>query len=227
MRKIHLHGSIGKYGPVLELDVSTASEAMAALFANFPNMQDDIRQGSWIVVRGDPQTGICLDEEAFAGLHLGDKDVHIMPEVMGAKKGGVLKAILGVTLIVLSGGSAAFLANPIAGGLLGATTWGNALGQLGLVMALGGVSQMLSPETDDGDEDTQSYTLSGPTSSNGQGSPVQVAYGGPIVVGGMMISGGVDAEQMTTAEEITPEDDIEEVEVGTPSAPRVSGDGGN
>lgn len=208
MRKIHLYGSIESYGPVLELDVSTASEAMAALFANFPDMQEKIREGSWIITRGDPETGICLDEEAFAGLNLGDKDLHIMPEVMGNKKGGILKALLGVTLVVLSGGSAAFLANPIAGGLFGATTWGNAIGQLGLVMALGGVSQMLSPETDESSDDTESYTLSGPQSSIGQGQAVQIVYGGPIITGGMMVSGGVDAEQMGIAEEITPEVDI-------------------
>lgn len=221
MRKVHLYGSIEKYGKMYELDVSTASEAMAALFANFPEMRSEIREGSWIIMRGDPETGICLDEEAFAGLALGDKDIHIMPEIMGNKKGGALKMILGATLIVLSGGSAAFLANPIAGGLLGATTWGNAIGQMGLVMALTGVSQVLTPETNDGSDDGESYTLSGPRSSNGQGSPVQIIYGGPLIVGGMMISGGVNAEGLTSVEEITPVDDAETIAYGAPESPNV------
>lgn len=211
MRKVHLYGSLTKYGEAFELDVMTAGEAIAALIANFPEIVTDIREGSWVVLRGDPETGICLDEEMIAGMRLGDADLHIMPEVVGAKNGnGVLKAIIGAALLVATAGSAApFLATQISGTLFGAATWGNAIGQIGLAMALGGVSSMLAPETEtQAGDDEKSYTLTGPTSGYGQGQAVQIVYGGPIITGGMLISGGIDANGLQSITEepvVTPD----------------------
>lgn len=208
MRKIHLHGSLVKHGEIFELDVLTAGEAVAALCANFPAIVDDIRVGSWVVMRGDPKTGMCLEEEAITGMRLGDADLHIMPEILGAKSGsGVIKVILGVTLIALSMGSASFLANPIMAGAASGASWGNAINQLGLVMALSGVSQMLAPETDSESKDDKSFTFTGPVSQQGQGHAVQIVYG-EVITGGMMISGGVDADGLEMAIEapvITPD----------------------
>jgi predicted phage tail protein len=203
MRKIHLHGALAKHGEVLELDVQTAGEAVVAIAANFPDFLEDLRVGSWVVMRGDPDTGICLDEEMIPHLRLGEADLHIMPEVMGAKRGGILKAVLGVALIAVSFGSAAFLAAPISTTLLGATTWGNAIGQLGLAMTLAGVATMLAPETEStGEEDSnKSYTLSGPQSTMGQGHGIQIVYGGPVITGGMMISGGMDANGLKSVKQ--------------------------
>lgn len=199
MRKVHLHGSLTKYGTVIELDVMTASEAIAALRANFPGFLGDLASGSWVILRGDPESGMVLDEDAVKEMRLGNADLHIMPEVIGAKNGnGVLKAILGVTLIAISGGSAAFLANPIIAGA--GATWGNAIGQMGLAMALSGVSSMLAPESASADEE-KSYTFSGPTSSYGEGQAVQIVYGGPIITGGMLISAGIDADGLSSVTE--------------------------
>lgn len=214
MTKVYLHGSIKKYGDVFDFNIGTASEAVAALVVNFPQIEKEIRGESWVIIRGDQDEGFHLDEDAFVGLKIGDADIHIMPEIMGSKKNGFVKAILGVSLIALSFGSAAFLASPISSGLLGATTWGNAIGQIGLVMTLGGVSQMLAGETDDGNDDNQSYTLSGATSGSGQGAPVQIIYGGPVMAGGMMISGGVDINGSYTLEEITPDTNLSEFTFG-------------
>lgn len=192
MRKIHLYGSLEKYGKTHELDVQTAGEAITALRANYPEIVEDLRQGSWLVYRGDIETGLVLDEEAVVGMKLGDADLHILPEIAGSKNGnGAVKAILGVVLIAVSFGSAAFLASPISSTLFGATTWGNAIGQLGLTMALIGVSSMLAPETQSSSEDDRSFTFTGPTSRTGQGHAVQIIYG-EVIAGGMMVSGGVD-----------------------------------
>ncbi|MDE4297080.1 hypothetical protein PXK56_17985 [Phaeobacter gallaeciensis] len=196
MRKIHLHGALAKHGKVFELEVLTAGEAVVALCSNLPGIMADLRGGSWVVLRGDPETGLCLDEEMVAGMRLGDADLHIMPEVAGAKNGnGLLKTIIGVTLIAASFGSAAFLAAPISSTLLGATTWGNAIGQLGLAMTLSGVSTMLAPEqeTAASADNDKSFTLTGPVSAYGQGHAIQIVYG-EVITGGMLISGGVDAD---------------------------------
>lgn len=202
LRKVHLHGSLAKHGDVFELDVLTAAEALAALAANIPAFMDDLREGSWVVLRGDPDTGLALDEDAVASMRLGNADLHIMPEVQGAKNGnGALKAILGVALIAITAGSALpFLANPIIAGA--GTTWGNAIGQMGLAMALTGVSSMLAPETESAD-DEKSFTLTGPVSSYGQGGAVPIVYG-EVITGGTLISGGIDADGLETITDAAP-----------------------
>ncbi|NDW43653.1 tail assembly protein [Ruegeria sp. PrR005] len=214
MRKVHLHGSLTKYGKVIELNVLTASEAIAALNANFPGFLGDLASGSWVILRGDPESGMVLDEDAVASMRLGNADLHIMPEVLGAKNGnGTIKAILGVALIAITaGGAAPFLANPIIAGATSGATWGNAIGQMGLAMALTGVSSMLAPESASA-EDEKSYPLTGPVSSYGEGHAVQIIYGGPIITGGMLISGGIDAnglESVTPAPVETPDADAVE-----------------
>lgn len=191
LRKVHLHGSLAKHGDVFELDVLTAAEALAALAANIPAFMGDLREGSWVILRGDPDTGLVLDEDAVASMRLGNADLHIMPEVLGAKNGnGALKAILGVALIAITAGNALpFLANPIIAGA--GATWGNAIGQMGLAMALTGVSSMLAPETESA-RDEKSFTMTGPVSSYGQGGAVPIVYG-EVITGGTLISGGIDA----------------------------------
>lgn len=201
MRKIHLHGALAKHGDCFDFEVETASEALAALAANFPDFMSDLREGSWVVLRGDPKTGMCLDEEMITGMRLGDADLHFMPEIAGAKNGnGVLKAVLGVALIAITaGGAAPFLANPIMAGAT--TTWGNALGQMGVAMALTGVSSMLAPEMESS-TDEKSYTMTGPVSGYGQGNAIPIVYGGPLITGGVLISGGIDADGLESTTEV-------------------------
>lgn len=199
LRKVHLHGCLAKHGDVFELDVLTAAEALNALAANFPTFMADLRAGSWIVMRGDPETGLCLDEEMIAGMRLGKADLHILPEVMGAKRGGAFKVILGAVLIAATaGGAAPFLANPIMAGA--GATWGNAIGQMGLAMTLTGVSMMLAPETETSSDEEKSFTMTGPVSAQGQGHAIQIVYG-EVITGGMMISGGIDADGLESVTE--------------------------
>ncbi|WP_127111714.1 tail assembly protein [Shimia sediminis] len=199
MRKVYLHGALTQHGECHSFDVLTAGDAIAALVANFPPIMEDLRKGSWVILRGDPETGIALDEDAVAGMQLGDADLHIMPEIVGAKNGnGALKAILGVALIAITaGGAAPFLANPIMAGA--GATWSNAVGQMGVAMALTGVSQMLAPEHESADEE-KSYTFTGPVSSHGQGQPIPVVYG-EVITGGVLVSGGIDADGLESVTE--------------------------
>lgn len=210
MRKVHLHGTLEKHGAVWELEVLTAAEAIAALRANKPDILEDLQHGSWIVLRGDPETGIALDEEAVCAMQLGNADLHIMPHIEGAKNNsGTIKAVLGVALIVASGGSAAFLGNPIMAA--GSLTWGNAMTQMGLAMTLTGVSSMLTPETESADEE-KSHNLSGPVSRYGQGQAIPIVYG-ELITGGTLISGGIDADGLESVTEIpTPVNNPDAVE---------------
>lgn len=199
MRNVYLHGSLGKkYGRKFELNVDTAGEAVRALCMNFPEMTADLKSGSWRVVRGKtPSTGFALNEEGIASLRLGRADLHIQPVMAGAKNNGALKAIIGVALIAVSFGSAAFLSNAIAPKLLGATTWGNAFGQVGLALAVSGVSQLLTSQNDnDANKNEGSFIMSGPEASAQQGAAIPLVYG-EVITETILISGGMDAKLIT------------------------------
>lgn len=200
MRKIHLHGALGKkYGRAFELDVRTAAEAIRALSANFPKFMKDLRDGSWHVVRGKKvDKGLDLGKDDIATFNLGSGDLHIVPVVAGSKRAGLLKIVLGVVLIgaafVLTGGA---LAAPImsGGGLLGGIT-GTQLALFGAAMALAGVSALLTPEEKKKeDSDDSSFTMTGPGNTTDQGVPVPLVYG-EVITGGVLISGGYDVERI-------------------------------
>lgn len=198
MRDIYLHGALGaRYGRHHRLSVETAGEAVRALCANFPAILKDLHEGTWRVVRGEtPRKGMDLDEEQIASFRLGSAPLHVLPVAAGGKRNGAIKAIIGVALVAVSFGSAAFLAQPIAAGVMGATTWGNALGTIGLSMALSGVSMLLTPQSDSGaNKNDDSFLMSGPVGGTRQGTPVPVVYG-EIIVPGVMISGGLDIEML-------------------------------
>ncbi|PZP79064.1 MAG: hypothetical protein DI592_14430, partial [Stenotrophomonas maltophilia] len=72
-----------------------------------------------------------------------------------------------------------------------------------VVMAAGGIVQMLSPQptglgAKDSPENTPNYSMNGAVNTQAQGNPVPVAYGGHdtkgMFVGSAVISGGIYAE---------------------------------
>jgi predicted phage tail protein len=196
MRKIILHGSLGKkFGREFELEVETAAEAVRALSVNFPEFAGAIRSGDWHVVRGETlKSGMDLDLELCSTYRLGRAPLHIVPVIAGSKRSGLMKVVIGVALIgaafLVPGGLAA--AVPFTGGMVKA----GSLAMMGLAMAASGVSQMLSPEakTDDS-ANNESYIFGGPGNSYAQGSPIPIVYG-EVITGGVLISGGVDIEQL-------------------------------
>lgn len=203
MRNVYLHGSLGeRFGRVFELDVQTAGEAIRALSANFSDFMSVIRDGAWHVVRGKTvNTGFDLDEQGVSELNLGKGDLHIVPYIAGSKRGGVLKIILGAVLIgaafFLTAGSGLGAAIGASGGLLGGIT-GTQVALFGAVMAVAGVSQLLTPEESSSDSNENSFTMSGPGNTYEQGAPVPLVYG-HVITGGILVSGGIDIERVAVS----------------------------
>jgi len=203
MRKIHLYGRLRKeFGPVFELDVLTAGEAIRALNANFPGrFRQAMENGCWSVLHGQRKGGLPLEVEDINTFGLGRGDIHIVPVAAGSKRGGVLKAILGVVLIgaaiFLSGGT---LAAPLAGmggaipGLMG-LTYGN-VALIGLGLALAGASQLLtkSEKSQDETKKDESFTFSGPGNGTEQGNAVPLIYG-RVLTGSLLVSASMDSER--------------------------------
>ncbi len=197
MRKIYLHGELGeRFVKEIELDVQTAAEAVRALCVNFEGFEAAMRHGQFHLVRGeDIDKGRDLDLELCQTFKLGKASLHIAPVIAGSKRSGILKIVLGVALIgaafLFSGGA---LAAPIAGGAFGSSfTYGN-MALLGVALAVGGVSQMLSPQTKD-DKKDQSYLFSGPGNTSQQGGCLPLVYG-EVITGGVLASVGIDIEQL-------------------------------
>lgn len=190
MRTIHLHGSLGQaFGTSFRLDVADIAEALQALQANFANFFSFLKNGHYRVVVGKTErNGLELDEAMLPGFKLGKQDLHIVPVIAGAKRGGIGKIIAGIALVGLAavtGGTALMSAT-----LWGTTTMAGIVGNIGMGMVLTGVASLIAPQQD-GDEDKQSYTMSGPQVTTREGGIVPIAYG-EVITGATMISGALN-----------------------------------
>lgn len=201
MRNVYLYGHLRKaFGHHFRFAASTPGEAIRLLNVNFPGFERALRKGYYRLVIGDRHRGDRwgLDE---VEMNLGRADFHLVPVAAGARgKGGVLKTILGVALvgaaIFFSGGT---LAAPLSGlmGASGSLTFAGNIAGFGLITALAGVSQMISPQqkSDTGTKKEDSYALSGPMNNPEQGYPVPVCIG-QAIFGGIPISAGYDVEDI-------------------------------
>lgn len=217
MRTIHLYGPLAEaFGPQYRLDVATPAEAVRALSVVLGRRFVDIlRVGEWHVVAGaDMERGEDMGSPELLAFGLGARDLHLCPAIVGSK--GFFQAVLGMAILAAAIYFAPPLVTgtgPIAGSMggLGATafsaagmtfTYGN-LAMSGLVMALGGLSQMLSstPQQVSGysnreaAEDRPSFLFNGARNSIEQGNPVAVVYG-RCRIGGTIVSAGIEVEQI-------------------------------
>ncbi len=203
---IILYGRMGRlFGRTWKLDVNTPAEALRAVEANRPGLISYLGTAEENGVRfkvsvGDEQ---ITDPEMVKFAARG-KTIRIAPIVQGGKS-KVLGLIIGVVLVVAAWGSgmgyfgnAAFnLSQASVLGIKG-LTWGGLIGGIGISMAIGGISQMLT-KTPKVEKGTKSYNFNGPANVSGQGGPVPLCYGGPIVVGSVRISASIVSEDRAGA----------------------------
>jgi predicted phage tail protein len=186
---IRIYGRLAKFlkRRVFKADVSSAAEAVRFLLANFPHLEPELSQGHYRVSVG----AFDLSEDEL-GHPTGQQEIKIVPVVVGA--GAVGRIIAGVALIALS-----FAVGAGAFGLALAKNLGAiavAKG-IGISLALGGVSQLLSPvptvpQGPNTEQDPRkSYSFSGVQNTSRQGVPVPVVYG-ETLVGSIVISAGID-----------------------------------
>ena len=204
MHKIHLYGHLQEeFGPTFDFDVATAGEAFRALNCAFPKrFIAELKKGSYRVVRGDVEVGMDIDLNYINAFKLGNAELHVIPVASGSKGSsatGTLKLIGGTALIgaaiFFSGGT---LLAPL--GEMGATafsvggfgvTYGN-IAMIGLAAALLGASTMLSKAQINNDN-TSSFTFSGPINVNNQGAAVPLIFG-EVICGSQAASAGFDIE---------------------------------
>lgn len=185
MARIVLHGiAEERHGGPYSMDVGSVTEAVRALSFQVPGFQDTLKEGDWVVKRGD----VALDHEGLEIAVGSDSKIHVMPAIAGAGNGSG-KVIAGAALIALAWW------NPMA--------WGAAAMSLGAVgggLAMAGAAMMVTPtpETEpyeESEENTQSFHFNGPVNVNKQGVPVPLVYGRTFT-GSVVVSAGVKAEDI-------------------------------
>ena len=189
----------------LELDVATPAEAVKALCANFSGLQkwiiDSEKDGvAYKVKVGKEQIG----EDNLETLHYpwSEREVFsITPVLMGAGKGGWSKVLVGGLLIgaaILVPGAAPALAGTMfTAGSAGASALVVGIANIGMSIALMGISELLSPTPDvpEEAETLENYAFSGVANVSRVGTPVPIAYG-RLFVGSSVISSGLDVDQV-------------------------------
>ncbi|WP_186042166.1 tail assembly protein [Burkholderia gladioli] len=191
LRTIRLYGVLGaRFGRVHRLAVGSALEATRALCVVLPGFKSFLarsrEQGLTfaVFVGRDNLARDDLDSPVSG------EEIRIAPVIAGAKRGGLFQTILGAALIAASffipGGGAFGISALSSGAVFG----------MGAALALGGVMQMISPQTgglastvDNG----TSYYFNGPVNSAAQGEPVPIVYG-RMIVGSKRISSGIFAQ---------------------------------
>ena len=186
-----------------ELDVATPAQAIKALCVNFPGLDkwlvDSEQDGVGYRVRVGKQQA-TPDDVSVLSLPWSEREVFsITPVVAGAGGGGFGQFLLGAALIGVA------LINPFGAAAIG--TFGgtpilvnSAVGLIGATLALSGISQIISPMPEAGDdsEKLRNFTFSGIVNTDQQGLPVPIAYG-RVVVGSAVISSGLDVDHSSNA----------------------------
>jgi len=217
MKVIKVYGALRKFlgGRCrFEFEVDTPAQALKALCVNFPGLD------KWLMDRETEGTGFRvtvgrdkITTEAPEGLALpwSEREAFsITPVICGAGEGAG-QIFAGIGLIALSfllpgaglfGATSLFGATAATAGTAGVlTTIGTAISGIGASLVLGGVAQMISPQTSMGGLTSgreaarlESFTFSGIVNTSKQGLPVPVAYG-RVFVGSAVISSGLDVNQ--------------------------------
>lgn len=212
LREIRVYGELAMFMGVRSFmaEARDAAEAMRYLLVNFAGLESHMAQHDYRVMVGSYNIG---EEELTHPI--GKNIIRIIPVVAGAitwkqfTGGGIGKIVAGVLLI-----GAAFLTGGAAIGLLGLAApiaVSTVLGGLGLSLALGGVSQLLTPvpriappsfgtgaaasyapsTMRESELDPQkSYSFTGIQNTSTQGTPVPIVYG-ETIVGSVVISASV------------------------------------
>ena len=174
-----------------EFVADTPAQAMRALLANFPELQQ------WLI--DSEKNGVAyrvtvgrqkIHNDDIAGLFSpwSEQEVFSIAPVLIGAGGSTTQILIGVALVA---------ATLIPGGLPIAGTLATKIGLAGGALILGGIEQLISPVPKPPKEATllESNSFSGIQQTVRQGVPVPIAYG-RVFVGSAVISAGLDVDQV-------------------------------
>ena len=203
LRKVKLYGALGeRFGKEWNLDINSVREATKAIAANNPEFRKEFissheRGIGYHVMVGDEY----MTDEEHSSYPTGNKEIKIIPVVIGAKKKGLAMILIGALIIgaaFMTGGLSmtSTLAGSVAEiGSLSMTQSGMMALKFGASLIMSGIGAMLAPTPKpiEQKDEPKNYAFNGPVNTVSQGVAVPVCYG-KLVVGGAVISSGIQAE---------------------------------
>ena len=203
LRKVKLYGELAKFvgHKEFEVQVDTVGKAVSFLIHNFPGIESYMSPKYYQVKVGNYD----IDKNEI-DYPIGREDIHFIPMISGAGR-GFGKLLLGAVLIGFA------IANPAVGFGLGPGGLGGGfatasgafsitatLGNLGLGLALMGVSEMLiplpEPQKFSSEEDPKvSFSFSGIQNTSRAGTSIPIIYG-EMMCGSVVISVAVDTHEV-------------------------------
>jgi len=189
MRTIRLYGILGStFGREFKLSVASPKEAVRALCVILPGFERFLNTSKQRGLTYAVFSGKRNLNDDDLSMDQSTADIRIAPVILGSKRGGVFQTILGMALVAVGA-----VASYFGGGAVGVP-----LMQFGAAMTLGGVVQMLSPQTTglaskQSADNKASYAFGGVTNTTAQGNPVPLLYGRRRI-GGAIISAGIYVE---------------------------------
>lgn len=192
LRTIRLYGKLGaKFGRVFRMAVNSPAEAVRALCIQLPGFEQYLmtakdRNEGYAVFIG--KRNLAEDELQTPASR---EDIRIAPVILGAKSGWAT-VILGAALIA----SGMWVATMT---FANAAAIGGAISGIGVSMAIGGVTQLLTGRQGVGDRESPdnqpSHAFNGAVNTQAQGHPVPLLYG-ELICGSAVISAGIQVEDM-------------------------------
>ena len=199
LKTIRVYGRLRKFlgQPSFKAVAASPADAMRFLLCNFPKLEKHMIDQFYKVKMG----GSDITEDS---LNLrSEDDIQIIPVAVGA--GGFFDSTVGKIVTGAALIAAPYLAPAVAKIGIGKLTLGSIASTVGVSMAVGGVTQMLTPTPPSnsgassmGDDDPLaqgSYAFSGITNVSVSGIPVPIIYG-EVFTGSIVISSGVDTVQI-------------------------------
>tara|TARA_R100001440_G_scaffold16723_1_gene28301 strand:+ start:3173 stop:3766 length:594 start_codon:yes stop_codon:yes gene_type:complete len=195
LRKIKLYGKLAEFvgHKEFEVEVDSIAKAVSFLIHNFKGIESHMSFQSYHVSVGNYD--IDKDEIDYP---LGRQDIHFVPAISGAGGPNTRRIILGVALVglaVATGGTSLTFG---IGGFAGGAGISAIVGNIGALLLLSGVNNMLFSSEDPEEEGDPriSFNFSGIQNTTRAGTPIPIVYG-EILTGSVLISAGVDTNQVS------------------------------
>lgn len=197
LTKVKLYGDLADFVGHKELEavINSTADAVKFLICNFPKVEAYMASRYYKVL-------VNKEEINKEEIHhpTGKGEVSFVPVITGA--GGDVGQI--ITGAILVGAAIAFPGASLGFGgftaAAGYSAFQATVGNIGLLLLLGGVSSLLfpqeQPEDFENDQDPRiSFSFSGVQNTSRAGTSVPIVYG-EIITGSVVISAGVDTDQV-------------------------------
>lgn len=183
LRKVYLHGRFAAFhdGPIT-VTGNTAAEIVEGITRQLPGFKPHPIKGRARI----KVVGIETVEDLFKPLPDSQTEIHIVPQMVGGKKGGFLQILIGAALIA-------------AGLFTGGSTWlGGLMIKAGAMALLGGLSQLLAPQPEDDKDELRNRYLGAPRNTVAIGTRIPIPYGRRRIYG-HYLSMDINAKTSTKA----------------------------